>query len=307
MVGAAVNLKQIEAFREVMASGSMTAAAQALNTTQPNVSRLIGKLEAATSLTLFVRHGNRLLPTEAGLAFAHEVERAYVGMQDLADAAVGLRETGAGTLRIAAVPTLAAGLLPRVVKRFEQTHPGTRYALYTGSSTTIVHWAASRFCDVGIVSHVTDIPGIEIEPLCEVEAVCVLPDGHPLATQRVVTPADLADERFIVPTRNDANRGKADKVFDDAGIRRQIAAETPFSSLLCSMVALGMGVGIVHPLVARDYARDGVIARRFAPTILMSSYLVFPRERPGGVRVADFEFCLRNALADELGPSVQLL
>src|ERR1700753_2089584 len=107
-----MNLKHIEAFRAVMVSGSMTAAAKALFTSQPNVSRLISQLERDTDLQLFQRIGVRLIPTSEGTAFFREVERAFVGLQGLANAAAQIRNLGSGRLRLGGLPSAGTTALP---------------------------------------------------------------------------------------------------------------------------------------------------------------------------------------------------
>lgn len=79
-----------------MLAGSMTAAAKELFTSQPNISRLITQLERETGLLLFQRSGVRLIPTSEGNAFFREVERAYVGLQGLTNAASRSRTSAAG-------------------------------------------------------------------------------------------------------------------------------------------------------------------------------------------------------------------
>src|SRR5471032_1331068 len=107
-----MNLKHIEAFRAVMLAGSMTAAAKELFTSQPNISRLITQLERETGLLLFQRSGVRLIPTSEGNAFFREVERAYVGLQGLTNAAAQIKNLGTGRLRIAAMPSAGMTLVP---------------------------------------------------------------------------------------------------------------------------------------------------------------------------------------------------
>src|SRR5687768_86905 len=118
-----MRLRQLEAFRMVMLSGSMTAAARSLHTSQPNISRIISQLEKSTSLRLFERAGGRVTPTEQGAAFFHEVQRAFAGLESLAASADSIRSSCAGQLRIAGIPTLALGFLPRVIKRFRADYP----------------------------------------------------------------------------------------------------------------------------------------------------------------------------------------
>ncbi|MCY4127568.1 MAG: LysR family transcriptional regulator, partial [Pseudomonas sp.] len=118
-----MNFKQIETFRAVMLSGSMTAAAQALHTSQPNVSRLIAQLERANGFKLFERVGGRLLPTDEGAQFFADVERAFIGLHSLETSAEHLKRGGTGQLRIGAVPSLTHGLLPKIIQRFRQQNP----------------------------------------------------------------------------------------------------------------------------------------------------------------------------------------
>jgi len=102
-----MNFKQVEAFRAVMLSGSMTAAAASLHTSQPNISRLIAQLERQSGFKLFERVGGRLQPTDEGAALFADVERAFIGLHSIEQAAQNIRQGGTGRLRIAVVPSLS--------------------------------------------------------------------------------------------------------------------------------------------------------------------------------------------------------
>ena len=108
-----LNPRQIEAFRTVIVTGGITAAAQALNVTQPAVTRLIQDLQYALGLPLFVKRGARLVPTNEALSLYREVERQFVGLERIENAARNLREGRAGSLRVAALPAFNVGFLPQ--------------------------------------------------------------------------------------------------------------------------------------------------------------------------------------------------
>src|SRR5690349_19780788 len=135
-----MNLKHVEAFRAVMVAGSMTAAAQALFTSQPNVSRLISQLERGTGLPPSQCAGVRLSPTSEGTACSGQVERAYVGLQGLTNAAAQIRNLGSGRLRIAAMPSAGLTLVPHAIKRLQALHPDVTVSLHVNTSGTVNHW-----------------------------------------------------------------------------------------------------------------------------------------------------------------------
>lgn len=271
-----MNLRQIEAFRSVMRLGSMTAAAEALYTSQPNVSRLISQLELSTGLTLFKRAGVRLIPTQEGQAFFQEVERAFVGLDSLKLSAKNIRNLGTGRLRVAAVPSTGLSLIPRALKAFTETRPELTVSLHVNSSQTVEQWVKSQFCDIGIVVHPGDAGGQQVELLAEIAAVCVVPAGHRLASHSHITFGDLEGEAFVSLCHGDGTRSLVDGLFEQAGVERVMAVEAQYSAINCEMVALGMGITLAHPLVANDYLHRELVVLPFRPDILLPTYVIWP-------------------------------
>lgn len=294
-----MKFKEVDAFRAVMRSGSMTAAAAELYTSQPNVSRLIAQLETSTGLVLFTRSAGRLAPTEEGLAFLREVDRAFVGLGALKDAARNIRQFGKGRLRIATVPSLAMTVLPLVLQRFHADHPDVTVAMDTGSTQLVADWVGSRVCDLGLVSYLPPTAVTEAQPVCDLAGCCVLPPGHRLAARPFIEPADLAGESFISMAHGDGLRAAVDAAFasDD---RRVMHFETPYGATICQMVGLGLGVGIVNPLVAALYRHTGIGMRPFLPRVPFVSYLLLARNRPANALVDRFNVLVQEVIAAEL-------
>jgi len=293
-----MNFKQIEAFRAVMLSGSMTAAAASLHTSQPNISRLIAQLERSSGFKLFERVGGRVLPTDEGASLFADVERAFIGLQSLEKSAQNIRRGGTGRLRIAAVPSLSLTILPKVIQRFRQENPAVTISIHTSDSPMVAHWAASQFCDLGLVSYIgEDMPGVNAQMICDVPGVCVFPKDHRLSTLESVTPEDLRDEEFISLSLNDGSRTRVDRAFPDSKGYRKLSLETPYAATVCSLVGLGLGVSIVSPMVALDYLHTGIGIRPFRPQIHFTTYLLLPADRPQSMLTKRFGQMIHEMLA----------
>jgi len=283
-----MRFSHVEAFRAVMVSGSTTAAARILHTSQPNVSRSIAELEKAISLRLFERLPGKVVPTNDGLSFFKEVQRSFFGLQRLEEAAKKIHRFNGGLLRIAAVPTLAHGLIPRAIKRFVEIYPEASISLHAGHSTAVSQWVDEQSCDVGVISDLEQSYGFENEELYKIDGVCLMPRGHHLAAKSTIGPADLAGEPYISFSRNDYGRSNVDIIFERAGISRNITLETPYSSITCALVAQGLGVAIVNPIAAQDYQHMGVVTRPFRPSISHVATLIYPKGRSKDRLVSSF-------------------
>jgi DNA-binding transcriptional LysR family regulator len=295
-----LNLKEVEAFRAVMLCGSMTAAAHNLHTSQPNISRLIARLEKSLRLKLFERINGRLAPTDEGAAFYREVERTFIGLKDLSAAANGIRESGNGRLRIAAAPSLALGFLPRVAQRFMQARPNVAMSIHTNTSATVEHWTTSHFCDLGLTVALGEGSRAVAELLGEADGVCILPPGHRLAARPVIIPTDLQGETFIALSNGDGIRPRIDAIFKQAGVELSMPLDIQYAAAVCAMVGLGLGVSIVSPIVVRDYLHTGIAVRQFVPGIRFPAYLLSPPQRARSLLADQFAQVVRSMLTEEI-------
>ncbi|MDP3411461.1 LysR substrate-binding domain-containing protein [Bosea sp. (in: a-proteobacteria)] len=274
-----LNPRQIEAFRTVIVTGGVTSAAKALNISQPAVTRLIHDLQYVLGLTLFERRGTRLVPTNEALSLYREVERQFVGLEQIHNAARNLRDGLSGSLRIAALPTFNVGFLPRLVAAYMKDKPGLDIAIYGSISSQVVDWVATGFCDIGFAQYPLDFPHIDAEQLPSVAAVAVVPEGHRLAEKAVIEPLDFVGEPFVSLAGSTQWRYRTDALFSAARVTRQIRVETPLSMIACSLVASGAGIGIVDPYTAAEYGGRGIVVRPFHPKVLYDVGVVWPAGR----------------------------
>jgi len=286
-----MNYRQIECFRAVMHTGSMTLAATQLHTSQPNVSRAIALLQGETQLKLFERVGQRVVPTPEAHALLKEVDRVYVGLQSIGDAADRIRTLGVEGLRIAVSPGIGVSPVPRILQVFRGMRPRVPVVVHTADSATICKWVSSGYYELGLVGYVALPQEVDTTLVHSDRAVCIVPRGHRLARKRKVVPSDLAGESFISHASPDVVRAATDRVFNPEVRRLEI--ETTLGTTICAMVARGLGVSIVNPAMLSELALTGVHSLAFEPAIQIECHLVLARQQPAQALVADFLEAIR--------------
>lgn len=293
-----MNSKQIEAFRLIMLRGTMTAAAEELRTSQPSISRLIGELEASLKLKLFTRHAGRLQPTDAGTSFYQEVERSFVGMDNLRQSAQQIRIFGTGRLRVAGTPAIVLSVLPHVLVDYRRQYPNVMVSLEMRSESTVRRWTSSSYCDIGFATVAAETLGVNVETLYKLPALCALPATHPLARRKVIGVCDLHGEHLILPSHAEDTRVTLDRALEQAGATPVPAIETPYGALTCLLAAQGLGIGLVNPLVAWANKQKGVVFRPLDTKILFEGYVVYPRLHDHNPIVMDFIRLTKERIAE---------
>lgn len=293
-----MNFKQVEAFRAIILSGSMTAAAREMHTSQPNISRLIAQMERHVGFHLFERVSGRLIPTPEAEALFRDVERAFVGLDAIRKSAQGIRNQGIGHLRIAAVPSMALTIVPEVMQQFSAEYPDVRVSLHVSDSVAVTQWTASRYCDTGVSSYVPDTAGIKATLVDTFQGVCIVPPGHRLAEKRSpVTIRDFRGEHFLSLPAGDGTRRAIDALFAQSGDDARIEAyECPYAAAICMMVGRGMGVSIVNPLVAAHFMHTGIVVKPLAPQSPFPCYILTSTQAPTSQLAMHFNMLLTNAL-----------
>jgi len=298
-----MGLRHIEAFRAVLMTGSMTAAAGRMHTSQPQISRLIGQLERIAGFALFDRSGSRLAPTLDGVRFAREVEKTFIGLSGLETAAANIRSFRASCLSVAAMPRLAGGLLARIVTRLKTAHPDVMISIHSGNADAVHDWVRAGFCHAGLAMLPGDVagPGIQVEPVVQMDCVAVMPHGHRLTRRRSIEPHDFAGEAFVSFTGTAPLRQRIDSVFETAGVTRRIVAEASLGASLCALVGAGLGVALINPLAAQEeYANTRVVVRPFRPSIPVTVALLYPPYAVRSRLVCVFSHHARALMLEEL-------
>ncbi|WP_063750918.1 LysR substrate-binding domain-containing protein [Paraburkholderia nodosa] len=287
--------RQIEAFRAAAVYGGFTRGAEALGITQPALTRSIARLEADIGFALFERgHGPARLTPE-GATFLREVERRFVGVDQLRRIAQDIRNFGTGRLRIACMHVFANGVVPAALQRFRQSFPEVTISLQVRPSATVYEWAAGGRCDIGIAGPKSGFLGVEEEQFLAPAGVLATPLGHKLTRlKRAIRATDLEGKPFLSLALEDSTRHAIDQIFADARVHPVLQIETQYAETLCALVAKGLGVAIVNPVVAAEVAHLPIVMRRFEPHVRFESRLLWPAAHPR-TRIAEaFVACMRE-------------
>ncbi len=129
-----MEIRQIEAFLAVIQEGSFTNAAAHLNLTQPSLSARIQQLEQSLGGELFYRGQRPLALTPLGDLFRDYAERAIAILQAGQEAVQLAQQGQIGRVTVCCPFSLAASLMPEVVKQFSQAYPQAELYLETGHS-----------------------------------------------------------------------------------------------------------------------------------------------------------------------------
>ena len=275
-----MNIRQVEVFKAVMETGSVTAAGERLHISQPSVSKHLRLLEAAIDVPLFLRSGNRLTPTVEAEALYDQIDRSYQGVEHIARFAAGLKDHPAGEISVAAMPMLAARWLPELLQPFLARHERVSVALPVRSSRWIADAVTSGRVDIGIGLASGDPVGVRLETLMRTPLVCVAPSGHPLESVEAVGPRELADQTLITLSNFDPWRLAVETSLETISVRPLRRVDTFSTQVACELAARGVGVAIVDALTAIDYAPSGLIWRRFEPANAFEIVLMTSERRP---------------------------
>ncbi len=273
-----MNPRQIDAFRAVMDTGSVSRAAERLFISQPAVSKLIQNLEQSVGLVLFDRTRGRMSPTPEARMLLEEIERLFRGLNSLKTFAEEIRTLHHGSLRIGIMPALSVGFIQDRIADFVADHPLTQITLHARSSVKLVEWLVSGHLDIAISSHPIDHPDVIQIPVCRRRYVCIAPLKHPIGRHRTVRPQHLSGESFISFPPGAHMRATIDGIFEEANVARKLTLEASMSPSICALVARGLGVAILNPLYLGQFT--GVLTvRPFQPVIEDEIRIMVPRHQ----------------------------
>ncbi|WP_431094533.1 LysR substrate-binding domain-containing protein [Polaromonas aquatica] len=274
-----MRVNEIETFRAIMSSGSARKAAALLGVTQPAISQSLKRLEAEAGFALFQRLRGRLYPTPEAKALLVEVERVFVGLGAIEHRVKSLREFGVDQLQVACYPAFGLGFMPRCLKQLMASPakgPRPHVSLQILSSKEVKDRVISGLADFGLMADEVSVDGLEPTTFATFPGVVVMKKGHPLARHKQIRPEQLAELPFLALNPEDASRRRLDAKLAEHGVTLSVSVHTPYAVSVCEMALHGLGVGVVNPITALDYADRGLVVRRLSVDVTFSCFLAIP-------------------------------
>ncbi len=302
-----MKLRQLEAFRALMITRTVTKAAEFLSISQPATTRLISDLEASVGFPLFERRQGRLFPThEADELFA-EVERSLIGIKEIAYAASQIKKAQKGQFHVAAAPCLASSALPWLLHNYMQRHGDLSIKLTTHASTTIIDMVQNGKCDLGMVILSSEYPSPLGEHLFSLDSKIAIPRNHPLARKEEIHVTDLEDQTMILGSHDMDARTAFGLLLVSYGVNVRSHVDTNTSQSMCAFVEAGDCLALVDQITVLTYTGNNIVFRNFSPRLMVHFSAIYRADKPVSSLLKDFVHYVKTTVTMKTAQNGKLL
>ncbi|WP_142502192.1 LysR substrate-binding domain-containing protein [Klebsiella sp. 2680] len=274
------NFRQLEVFRTLMQTFSVSETAVRLHVTQPAVSKTLAALEELVGLPLFKRVRGRLVPTVAAERLGVDVDRIFAHMDLLMSDISGMQTASEGYLTISAVPAMAATLIGKCAGSFQDSRARTRILLSARMSPDAVEDVIRHRSELAFIHGAPTEPEANGRMLGESEFVCAMRADHPLAALDTITPADLAGQPMIFLDRSSPPSHSVRERFAEENVIPHIVLETNMSFAARAALLSSRSIALIDSLFAIIDTQPDIVIRKFRPRVPMQIFCVTSPHRP---------------------------
>jgi DNA-binding transcriptional LysR family regulator len=292
-----LNLRQIEIFRAVMTTGSISGASHLLCVSQPAVSRLLSHTESRIGFSLFERIKGRLYATPEAKKLFREVEQVYAGVQRVNSLARELSDHREGILNLVSGPSVGQMLIPQAIAAFRIAHPHVKLTFQYLAQGALIERLINHQADIGVTISPVDHPNLQSSSLGHGRIVCVCRDDHPLANADLLSVSDLAPYPLIAYDRVSPLGQLVQALFEAAGEALRPVVEVGSPQNACALVHAGAGIALVDDFSFRSWPGGQLVARPMQNAPTLQANLVHARFEPLSQVALGFIEVLRGPMA----------
>lgn len=249
-----MDLVRLRSLRELARSGTMAAAAESLHLTPSAISQQIALLEQEMDIALTERQGRGVRLTPAGEALVAHAERIMVVLDEARSDVARLKREIAGELRVCAFPSVAAAVMPGVIKSLRAAFPRLQIMLEAMEPQDGLAALGSWRADVALIDDLSVVLGsgqgrYEIVPLTDDTLHALLPARHAMAGKTSLALSELRDEDWAIDSTSSAYGDYILNLCRRAGFEPRVNARCKGFEMVSAMVTSGASVSIVPGLL----------------------------------------------------------
>lgn len=243
-----MKLQQLRYIWEVAQQGlNISAAAEALYTSQPGVSKQIRLLEEELNVQIFGRSGKQLTHvTPAGETIIAMAGRILEESRNIRQVARQFSDPKSGSLSIATTHTQARYALPLVITQFIRRYPNVSLHMHQGTPMQIAEKAAKAEVDFAIATEAMEsFDELLMLPCYHWNRCIVIPCDHPLREIEPLTLKDVAKYPIVTYVFGFTGRSQLDEAFRQRGLEPNVVFTATDADVIKTYVRLGLGIGII--------------------------------------------------------------
>lgn len=237
--------------------GNLTRAGGDLHLTQSALSHQLVGLERRLGVSLFHRHGKKMLPTAAGLRLIDTARRTLAAVQRTEEDLRRWADGQSGVVRLATECYTSYYWLPRVLDGFRERFPQVDVQMVAEATRHPIRALLAGRLDLAITTGAEPSSRLVERPLFRDEVVVVVPAKHPLAERPYVRAEDFATEHLIMYAVPRAESSLFLKVLDPAGVTPRRVTQIQLTEGIVELVRSKVGISALARWAIAPYLRDG--------------------------------------------------
>lgn len=245
-------LRHVRAFLKVAELASFTRAAAVLHVSQSALTVQVKQLEEELGVLLFDRNKRGVSITSSGRDLIGPLQRLVEDADAIVGFARDISSVRTGNISIAALPSIAAGMLPHVMHAFLAKYPEVRITMQDVVADRVRELVASRAVDLGLGTAARRDGEIDARPLYQDRLAAFVPAAHPLAQRDETTLRELSAWDLILPNHASSVRRLVEGTMGRERISFTVRHETNYMPTAIAMVRGGLGVAILPESAATE-------------------------------------------------------
>lgn len=274
-----LTLRQVEVIRALMIAGTIQGAATLLGVSAPGVSRLVKHTEDSLGLRLFDRRGGVFVPAPQAHAVFEMLHQVHHQMQNLQSAVQSLRKGQDFELAFAAAPSIAQFIAARAIRGVRQRFPDLMINLNILKIEETLDYLLLERGEFVVMSSPVENAAVESVALARGRLVAIVPEGHVLAAQKVISVHELMDFPYIGVEPTDPYGRVLAQVFTDNGLAPRHSMRGRFAQTVVSLVRHGLGVAAIDEFSVAEVYMPGLVRRPLKEQGSITAWVVRKRGR----------------------------
>lgn len=273
-----LNIDQLRTLQAVVENGSFSAAARKLHLSQPAVSVQIRELERRFGVKLIERFGKTAHVTPPGRDLLAATQHIFRACDDAEEAMRRYRDGWVGRARIGTTLTAQMYLLPPVLRRLSQAHPGIELHVRNLPTRESVEAIRRNEIDLAIVTMPVDEAQLNITPLRSEPMVAI----HPSTARGLpdkVTPEFVLGQPLVMEHTRAGVHDLVMQWLAGRGAPPRVRMHLGTIEAIKSAVASNLGMSIVPQMATSRHEKD-IVIRPLDPPLVRILGLIEHRSKP---------------------------